>query len=350
MKAARATTKNHRHRDAVRLRHRHRRRNTPGSRDARRRSADITVFVGPWASQRSQDARSERTRRVARVQPRPGCRRRTSTRSRATGDLVLLKGHEQAGPPAAHHPGAHQCHRVLARRLRARFVLQRVPRSNQAFRPADRDERLIAVSRRPADVATSRPRSLDPREQVIVGLGNPEPRYAGTPHNIGYEVVDRLAASLGLTWNTTPDAWIARGSSQGTRSVPVKIRSSMNHIGAALKRLSASLSFDPEQCILVHDDLDTPIGSIRTRLSGGAGGHRGVASILEAFQTDAFRRVKVGVGQPEAKLDRVRICAQSIRSGEPRRRASRRSRRPTARALEIARPSCRGRAALARAS
>jgi hypothetical protein len=77
----------------------------------------------------------------------------------------------------------------------------------------------------------------------------------------------------------------------------------MNRIGAGLKQLSERHSFKPEQCILVYDDLDLPIGSVRTRLSGGAGGHNGVASILEAFQTDAFRRVKVGIGQPGAKLD-----------------------------------------------
>ena len=146
--------------------------------------------------------------------------------------------------------------------------------------------------------------TVDPDEQVIVGLGNPEPRFDGTPHNVGYEVVDRLAAAFGLTWNSTPEAWIARGSSRDAVCL-VKIKASMNLTGAGLRRLSESLSFSPGQCILVYDDLDTPIGSIRTRLSGGAGGHRGVASILEAFQTDAFRRVKVGVGHPRADLDRV---------------------------------------------
>jgi peptidyl-tRNA hydrolase len=79
----------------------------------------------------------------------------------------------------------------------------------------------------------------------------------------------------------------------------------MNLTGAGLKRLSDSMSFGPEQCILLHDDLDLPLGSVRTRLSGGAGGHRGVASILEAFQTDGFRRVKVGVGQTGVKVNRV---------------------------------------------
>ena len=79
----------------------------------------------------------------------------------------------------------------------------------------------------------------------------------------------------------------------------------MNNTGAKLKQLSESLSFTNEQCILVHDDLDIPIGSIRSRLSGGASGHRGVASILEAFQSDVFRRVKVGVNQTGARRNRA---------------------------------------------
>jgi PTH1 family peptidyl-tRNA hydrolase len=79
----------------------------------------------------------------------------------------------------------------------------------------------------------------------------------------------------------------------------------MNTTGVGLRRLSQILSFGHEQCILVYDDIDMPLGAVRARLSGGAGGHRGVASILEAFQSDAFRRVKVGVGQAGAKDRRV---------------------------------------------
>ena len=79
----------------------------------------------------------------------------------------------------------------------------------------------------------------------------------------------------------------------------------MNLTGAGLKRLSESMAFSPEQCILVYDDLDLPLGTVKTRIKGGAGGHRGVASIMEAFQTDAIRRVKIGVGKAGEKLDRV---------------------------------------------
>jgi PTH1 family peptidyl-tRNA hydrolase len=80
----------------------------------------------------------------------------------------------------------------------------------------------------------------------------------------------------------------------------------MNLTGTGLKRLSETMGFGPEHCVLVYDDLDTPLGSVRNRPKGGAGGHRGVASVLEAFQTDAFRRVKVGVGQAGAKLDPIK--------------------------------------------
>ena len=147
---------------------------------------------------------------------------------------------------------------------------------------------------------------------MIVGLGNPEPRYAGTPHSIGYEVVDQIAKSLGLTWETTPEAWIARGSLQDRRVCLIKIRAAMNHTGTGLKQLAERMSFRPGQCILVHDDLDTRLGSVRTRLSGGAGAHRGVASVLEAFQTDAIRRIKVGVGQAGSKLESSGICSDRV--------------------------------------
>jgi PTH1 family peptidyl-tRNA hydrolase len=69
----------------------------------------------------------------------------------------------------------------------------------------------------------------------------------------------------------------------------------MNLTGQTLKKLSEAMNFSVPQCILVFDDIDLPIGKVRTRMNGSSGGHRGVASILEAFQTDQFRRVKIGV-------------------------------------------------------
>ena len=144
-----------------------------------------------------------------------------------------------------------------------------------------------------------------PSEQVVVALGNTEAQYSNTPHNIGYAAVDHLAESLGLEWTATPQALLARGGVQGQKVCLIKVNANMNLIGGELRRLSEGMSFKPAQCILVYDDLDLPLGTVRTRMRGSAGGHRGVASILEAFQTDSFRRVKVGVGQVGIKLDRA---------------------------------------------
>lgn len=144
---------------------------------------------------------------------------------------------------------------------------------------------------------------------VVIGLGNPDPGLANTPHNVGYRAVDLLAQRLAINWSSEGDlAMVARGELLGLPICLVKILKPMNEIGPALLRLARDFTFDVHQCILVHDDLDLPIGTVRARMRGSDGGHRGVRSILQAFQDDKFRRVKIGVGQPnvgELAIDRV---------------------------------------------
>ena len=144
-----------------------------------------------------------------------------------------------------------------------------------------------------------------PTDQIIIGLGNPGIEFAKTPHNVGYEALDSLCSSISSKWEEYPEAWIAKGGIDDCNFYLIKIKTPMNLTGSVLKRLSAAMHFDAAQCILVFDDIDLPLGKVRTRMNGSAGGHRGVASILEAFQSDAFRRVKMGVGKPGGKLDRV---------------------------------------------
>ena len=266
-------------------------------------SADVTIFVGAWASHVLK-TRSPGGQGVLRAFNHVWNAADYVNSISRDGDLVLLKGTNKQD---------HLLRIILARDNtiacwrddcdRESFCVDCPHRTKPSG--AVIEMKSVPPSSATPRVATSLHSPVDPREQVIVGLGNQEPKYAGTPHNVGHEVVDRIAASLGLAWTTTPDACIARGSSRAHAVCLVKIRSSMNQSGAGLRQLSEALSFKPEQCVLVYDDLDTPIGSIRTRLTGGAGGHRGVASILEAFQSDAFRRVKVGVGQPGVIPDRV---------------------------------------------
>ncbi|MEN6585486.1 MAG: aminoacyl-tRNA hydrolase [Sulfuricella sp.] len=265
--------------------------------------ADVTIFVGPWASG-ALKARKPGEENALRV----FCHVRDAadyvnsiTRE---GDLVLLKGTNKQD---------HLLRIIMARTGEIACWRDDCKRDSFCNQCLDRTKPCGAPASAPAitatDTALQVPPSdlytVAPNEQVIIGLGNPGAEYVGTPHNIGYEVVDQLASSLGLSWDDAPEARIARGWAQGRSVCLVKIQMAMNLTGTGLKRLSANMAFGPEQCILVYDDLNMPLGSVRTRLSGSAGGHRGIASILEAFQTDAFRRVKVGVGQTGTKLSRL---------------------------------------------
>ena len=265
--------------------------------------ADLTVFVGPWASQvlKARKPGAEDALRVFRNVRDAGEYLKTQLQA---DDLVLLKGTNKQD---------HLSRLVLARQdgiacwrddcQRHAFCNECPDRNVSTGLPVLMEQAAKAATDPAAPHAEVRPVGAD--ELIIVGLGNPEPQYAGTPHNIGYEVVDQLAAALSLTWEAGPEGWIAQGLAQSRPVCLVKLKIAMNLTGAGLLRLSQGMVFTPEQCVLVHDDLDLPLGAARARMGGGAGNHRGVASILEAFQSNAFRRVKVGVGQTGATLNRA---------------------------------------------
>jgi len=263
--------------------------------------ADVTIFVGPWAPSvlTTRKAGKEHALRAFSHVRDAAAYINSITRE---GDLVLLKGtqtQDHLRRIIMARTGDIACWRDDCKRYT--FCDECPDRNKPSGSPGSAGRASVAGES--VHVHPPAQSTIGPDEQLIVGLGNPDPGRAGTPHNIGYDVVDRLAASLGLTWDTTPEASVACGSAQGRSVRLIKIRTSMNRIGAGLKELSDRTPFSPEQCVLVYDDLDLPLGAVRIRLSGGAGGHRGVASILEAFQSDAFRRVKVGVGRPGAKLN-----------------------------------------------
>jgi len=140
---------------------------------------------------------------------------------------------------------------------------------------------------------------------IVIGLGNPGREYIGTPHNVGYETLNLLCSSNSSTWEEHPTAWIAEGLIDSHKLWLIKVKTPMNLTGQTLKRLSETMKFSVAQCILVFDDIDLPIGKVRTRMSGSSGGHRGVASILEAFQSDRFRRIKIGVKRSSSSTSGV---------------------------------------------
>jgi len=261
--------------------------------------ADVTIFVGPWASsvlKARQPGKDDALRAFSHVRDATEYIK-SITRE---GDLVLIKGANRKD---------HLQRIILARNGNVACWRDDCNRESFCNECPDLNKPsgapLLTSEASTFKAPPSNPQIFEPEQLVIVGLGNPEARYVNTPHNIGYEVVDQLAASLKLTWDTSPEAWIARGSSKGLAVCLIKIRMPMNATGAGLKQLSESMAFGSEQCILVYDDLDLPLGAVKARINGGAGGHRGVASILEAFQTDAIRRVKVGVGKSGGELDRI---------------------------------------------
>jgi PTH1 family peptidyl-tRNA hydrolase len=132
--------------------------------------------------------------------------------------------------------------------------------------------------------------------RVVVGLGNAGEHLRASRHNVGHRVIDRLGREL--RWRQEGEALIAEAELDGAQVHLVKLAAPTGAIGAAATRLAQRLGVGPQNLVMVHDDMDLPLGTVRARLRGAAGGHRHMTSILEAFQTDLIPRVKLGIGRP----------------------------------------------------
>lgn len=137
---------------------------------------------------------------------------------------------------------------------------------------------------------------------MVVGLGNPGPEYAETRHNIGHRVLDHLARTVfKRRWRDDDATKVCSGTWRGETVWLVKPLAFMNVSGPAVARALQRRQAGPADLILVYDDIDLPLGTVRVRMSGGHGGHNGVRSVLAALGTEAVRRVKVGIGRPDRK-------------------------------------------------
>jgi len=132
---------------------------------------------------------------------------------------------------------------------------------------------------------------------IVIGLGNPGLRYRDTRHNVGFRVVDTLAARGGLDLSADGElgrqAWVAPDPE--SRFVLAKPRTYMNRSGRAAAMLCRTYHVTPENLLVIYDDADLALGRIRLRHEGGAGGHNGIRSIADVLGTSAFRRVRLGV-------------------------------------------------------
>jgi peptidyl-tRNA hydrolase, PTH1 family len=134
----------------------------------------------------------------------------------------------------------------------------------------------------------------NPPIRLVAGLGNPGPEYAETRHNIGFRVVDFLAAKAGSKWERSAK-WEAVTTKCGD-TLLVKTMSSMNRSGPPLFCVAQFYKIAPEEILVVLDDLALPLGRIRIRLEGGTGGHNGLESIIAEFGSERIPRLRIGIG------------------------------------------------------
>ena len=140
---------------------------------------------------------------------------------------------------------------------------------------------------------------------VVVGLGNPGVEYRDTRHNVGQRVLDHLARETfrGASWERHRVWALCSGRWRGDTVRLIKPQAFMNESGPVVARALREQGADHHDLVLVYDDIDLPLGTVRTRMKGSAGGHNGVRSVIAALGTEDIRRVKVGIGRPEHKAD-----------------------------------------------
>ena len=143
-------------------------------------------------------------------------------------------------------------------------------------------------------------------DMIVVGLGNPGPDYRNTRHNIGFEFVDFFAGRLGLSFSSKSRiAHVAEGVIGNSYMVLARPRTFVNRSGDAVTYLLSRYGVLPSQLLAVYDDIHIPVGKIRLRAKGSAGGHNGVRSIVNSLSSNEFPRLRIGIGMPEQQEEQV---------------------------------------------
>lgn len=160
---------------------------------------------------------------------------------------------------------------------------------------------------------------------LVVGLGNPGERYARTPHNVGFEVLELLASRWQLARPKGKYAGLlteGRTGPGGPRVALLRPQTFMNEAGTSVGPARGAMRLELDRVLVVHDDIDLPFGEIRTRLGGGLAGHNGLKSLRRGLGAPDFARVRVGVGRPDSTdpeivsayvLGRWRQSAEEVR-------------------------------------
>lgn len=134
---------------------------------------------------------------------------------------------------------------------------------------------------------------------LVVGLGNPGPEYASTRHNLGFMVTDRLAEQWSASWRSKFSGRLAEARDGDLRGALLQPQTFMNLSGRSVAAAMRFYKLQPDALVVVHDEIDLPLGDVRAKFAGGLAGHNGLRSLRESLGTAEFARVRIGVGRPE---------------------------------------------------
>ena len=133
---------------------------------------------------------------------------------------------------------------------------------------------------------------------LIAGLGNPSKTYEGTRHNVGFAMIDAIADAFQIDVTTKKHkAIVGRGVIEGMKVILAKPQTYMNLSGESIREIADFYKIDPENMIIIYDDVSLDVGRLRIRKKGSAGGHNGIKNIIAHLGTDVFPRIKVGIGE-----------------------------------------------------
>lgn len=148
---------------------------------------------------------------------------------------------------------------------------------------------------------------------LVVGLGNPGREYQNNRHNVGFILIDRLLVRLGARMRRMQaKSLVASCRYDESKLILAKPQTYMNLSGQAVKSLSRFYKIPLEHLLVVHDDLDLPLGTIRIRPGGGPGGQKGIASTIEQLGTQDFCRLRIGIGRPPGRMDPAAYVLQDF--------------------------------------
>ena len=152
---------------------------------------------------------------------------------------------------------------------------------------------------------------------LIVGLGNPEPDYSKTRHNMGFDVINKISEKYDIKVNKTKfKALYGTGTINNEKVILVKPQTFMNLSGESVQEFVNFYKIENENILVIYDDIDTTPGKIRIKKVGGPGTHNGMKSVVSCLNTEEFMRIRVGIGMPEFKGDLINYVISHVPEGE----------------------------------